>query len=451
MVISASAVQADFGRKELKNLQDQSVDANQVITVILGGGQGKRLFPLTQSCCKPAICFGGRYRLIDVPLSNAINSGFHKIFIVTQFLSSSLHRYISQTYNIDAFSPGFIDVLSAEQKPDDPSGWYQGTADAIRKNLENFRDTSAEYFLILSGDQLYNFDFRSMLRYAIRTDADVVVAALPIGKQEVKRMGVLQLDSQGKIRTFHEKPQDESLIKELETPRKFLEEFDLNRSSSSTHVGSMGIYVFKRKVMYELLENLEGMDFGKDILPVCVEAGIANAYLYDGYWEDIGTIEAFYNANMILAQSKAPFNCYDEGHPIYTARYNLPGPKVSHCYLNDSIICEGSIIEAEEIKNSIIGPRTVIGKDTMIYNSYIMGNDFYELPYKEDKKMQGDLQIGERCLIKRAILDKNVSIGNGVKLINHKNLQSYDGEGIYIRDGIIVVARGTSVPDHFTL
>ena len=424
--------------------EDDSIDFKRVASVVLGGGQGTRLFPLTKSRCKPAICFGGRYRLIDVPVSNAINSGCNKIFIITQFLSTSLNRYISQTYNMDSFSSGFIDVLAVEEKPNQ-EGWFRGTADAVRKNLEHFIETPADYFLILSGDQLYNMDFNKILKTAKSTDADVVVATLPIKSSDAHRMGIMQVNEKQFVTEFYEKPKDLSHIKVLKNP------YTLAHPGEDYYLGSMGIYIFKREALFEILNTYEGDDFGKDIIPALVKEGRVAAYMHQGYWEDIGTIESFYQANMDLAKSKAPFNCYDELHPIYTTRYNLPGPKISDTVIHDSIICEGSIIQAKEISNSIVGPRSDIKRGTVIRDSYIMGNDFYEAPMKDTSIVPNHLNIGENCFIQRAILDKNICLGDNVQLINKNNYLEYDGDGVYIRDGIIIVTRGAYLPNNFVL
>jgi glucose-1-phosphate adenylyltransferase len=427
------------------------VNMERVATLILGGGQGTRLFPLTNSRCKPAICFGGRYRLIDVPLSNAINSGCHRIFILTQFLSTSLHRYISKTYNLDNFSNGFIDVLSAEQKPDEEHSWFLGTADAVRKNLNNFLETPADYFLILSGDQLYRMDFRDFVTKAVNLQADVVVASLPVAKEDAKRMGVMQLGEDDKILAFHEKPKEESLLKQFAIPAKRGNVYGKGVEGGERYLGSMGIYLFSREALYKVLKSSKGHDFGKDIIPDFVSKGGAYAYIYDGYWEDIGTIESFYQANMGLAKNEAPFDFYNEDSPIYTTRYNLPGPKIQEAKIKSSIICEGSLIDADEVTNSILGPRTVIKKGSVIRDSYLMGSDFYRSPTPHFGKLPEELSVGKNVTISRCILDKNVRIGDNVSLTNKGKLKEYDGEGVYIRDGIIVVSRGANIPDGYSL
>lgn len=423
---------------------------DRVAAIILGGGQGNRLFPLTISRCKPAICFGGRYRLIDVPVSNAIHSGCQKIFIITQFLSTSLHRYISQTYNLGSLTSGFIDVLSSEERHSQQV-WFQGTADAVRQNLMHFLEIPVDYFLILSGDQLYRMDFSKMLQFALENDSDAVVAALPVPEKDASRMGILQVDERFFITDFREKPKEKKDLLELFTPYLQLKSLGMSPSTDRNYLASMGIYLFKREVLFDLLQTDPRHDFGAELIPSMVEKGNISAYLHDGYWEDVGTIASFYEANISLTRQDAPFCCYNELHPIYTSRYSVPGPKIFKATISDSIICEGAIIEDSDIRSSIIGPRALIQKGTKIDNSYIMGNDFYKPPVSDSKKLPQELTIGKGCLISGTILDKNVSLGNNVKLTNEKQLKVYDGEGIYIRDGIIVVTRGTFLPDNFSL
>lgn len=427
-----------------------SVDVNRVACVILSGGQGTRLFPLTETRCKPAISFGGRYRLIDVPISSSINSSCRKIFIVTQFLSSSLHRHILQTYHLDTFSHGFIDILTAEQKPT-TKGWFQGTADAVRQNLEYFRDTPVDYFLILSGDQLYNINFQKIFEFARQTDADLVITSLPIDEKNAKRMGILQIDAEQRIVNFVEKPQEKSVLDTLKTAPATLEKIGLEPNSHKSYLASMGIYLFKREALFKLLQEDPREDFGKHLIPTKVQQGNVFAYVYDGYWEDIGTIESFYQANMDLTLQNPPFDCYNESNPIYTITSNLPGPKISQGQINNSIICEGSIVDAEEITHSILGPRTVAKKGSIIKDSYVMGNDFYMPPIRNAESSSDKLYIDENCIIRNAIIDKNVYIGKGVQLVNKNKLSHYDGDHIFIRDGITIVMRGASIPDGFIL
>lgn len=428
-----------------------TVNMNRVACIILGGGQGTRLYPLTAKRCKPAICFGGGYCLIDVPISNALNSKCHKIFIATQFLSSYLHKHIFHTYRLDSFSGGFIEILAAEQRPSQV-GWFQGTADAVRQNLEYFVDTSADYFLILSGDQLYNFNFKEMVHFALLKDADLVVASLPVCKNDAKRMGILKINDNHQITDFIEKPQKENELAFMCSPEASFNKLGHSYDSERPYLGSMGIYLFKRATLFKLLMEDLRDDFGKHLIPNQVQRGGTFSYIFDGYWEDIGTIDSFYKANMALTNPKPAFNCYDEKNPIYTRRHDLAPPKITDAHVSHSIICEGSFVEASQITNSIIGPRTTVRKGTVIKESYVMGNDFYTTPWKDSSNtLAQELTIGNNCVIQKSILDKNVQLGHGVQLVNKQNLTHYDGDHVFIRDGVIVVTRGASLPDGFVL
>lgn len=424
------------------------LDMSRVAAIILGGGKGTRLFPLTQSRCKPAICFGGRYKLIDVPISNSLNSGCNKIYVITQFLSSSLHTHIFQTYRHDNFSSGFLEILSAEQR-ESQSKWFEGTADAVRQNMHHFINTPVDYFLILSGDQLYKMDFRLMFDFARQTDADLVIAALPISKQDAKRMGVLKIDRNHFITDFYEKPQDEAILEKMHSDLSF-DTHATPYTHQYPYLGSMGIYLFKRETLCELLNLDNREDFGKHLIPTKVKLGNAAAYIHNSYWEDIGTVESFYNANLTLTHNTPLFNCYEEDWPIFSSRYNLPSPKIHNTRVIDSIICEGSIVEAEEIANTILGPRSIVQKGSIIRNSYNLGNDFYKPPIQTGC-FPNELHIGKNCVIEKTILDKHVHIGNNVQLVNKNKLNHYDGQNVYIRDGIIVVPRGATLCDGFIL
>lgn len=398
-----------------------------VAAVILAGGNGTRLFPLTQACCKPALSFGGSFKLIDIPVSNALNSGCNKIFILSQYLSASLHQHILRTYRIDPFQQGFIELLSPEQRPKQHV-WYQGTADAVRQNLGYLLDTSIDYFLILSGDQLYTMDFNKMLSFAQSCDADFVVSALPVEKARTQRMGILQVNEQGFITDFLEKPTPSDIEPYL---------FD---QAKNLYLGSMGIYLIKRSALLKMLQEDVREDFGKHLIPTQVKKGSVAAYIHQGYWEDIGTIEAFYQANIDLTARNPAFDCFNEKHPIYRASSLLPGPKIFDTQIRQALLSEGSQIEAKSIYRSIIGPKSQIGKGTVIECSYLMGNDSYT-----------SFAIGSNCIIRNAILDKNVRIGNNVILTNQNKLKHYDGPGVFIRDGILVVSRNTTLADGFTL
>lgn len=430
-----------------------SGETSNIAGIILAGGQGSRLFPLTQSRCKPALLFGGRYRLIDIPVSNSLNAGISKIFVLTQFLARSLHRHIFRTYHQDSLFPASIEVLSAEQRPG-RSDWFQGTADAVRQNVEYLLETQAEYFLILSGDQLYRLDYEKLLRCTEQKDVDVWVATLAISEKEAPRMGIMKIDENNHIVDFCEKPSTQALLDRMKTPQYALKKMGLESSEGKEFLGSMGIYLFRRSALFELLAEDSRDDFGKHLIPSQVKKGRIGAFVHEGYWEDIGTIESFYTANLALNQEHPPFTCHDEHSPIFTTSHHLPGPRFFNTTIKSSTICEGSIIDADEVSNSILGQRTVVKKGTVIKDSYIMGNDFYSRP--EDPcetfvatKLPIIPTIEEGCLIKKAIIDKNVSIGKRVQLVNKNNLTSYDSDILYVRDGIIVVPGGATIPDDF--
>lgn len=412
---------------------------DRVASIILGGGEGLRLFPLTLARCKPAIPIGGCYRLIDFSISNSLNSGYQQIFVLTQFLSSSLHQHIFKTYQFDSFSGGYIELLPAEQKPQKKT-WFQGTADAVRQSIDFFTEAPVDYFLILSGDQLYQMDFRRLLYFAKQTDADLVVASLPITEKDASRMGVLKVNDEQRVTDFTEKPQTSAELSPFYFPN----------ASGKNYLASMGIYLFKRQALFDLLMADPREDFGKHLIPSQVELGGVYAYQHEGYWEDVGTIGSFYEANIGLTENNPKFNCYDEKFPIFSSQSHLPGAKIKHALLNQSILCEGSLVEGCEVDRSILGPRSVVKNGTIIRESYIMGNEFYTPPVQV-KGRPSSVGIGEDCVIQRAIIDKYVKIGRGVQLINKNQLTTYDGEHVFIRDGIIIVPRGASLPDGFSL
>lgn len=436
-------------KKEPSNFQEP-INMKTVASVILSGGEGTRLYPLTLTRSKPAISFGGKYRLIDVPISNSIHAECNKIFVITQFLSSSLHHHIFQTYLQNTKSAGLIEILTAEQKPSQKT-WFQGTADAVRQNLDYLLEHPFEYFLILSGDQLYNMDFEKMVRFAKKTDADVVIAALPVTAQEAPRLGILKIDANDFIIDFQEKPQDRTVLNNLKSPAEVLERAGVHCASKRCYLGSMGIYLFKRKSLIDLLAQDPREDFGKHLIPTKLQTGNVAAFLFDDYWEDVGSIETFYQANMALTDVKPAFNLRNEERPIYGYKYDLPPAKIMSTQLNQAILCDGAFIEADEISHSILGPRTIIEKGSIIRDSYIMGNDYYHSEVEDNNRLPNRPHIGENCIIKRTIIDKNVSIGKGVQLINKQKLTHFNGENIFIRDGIIVVPRGVTLPDGFIL
>ncbi len=424
---------------------------NTCTAIVLAGGQGKRLFPLTINHCKPAVPFGGRYRLIDIPISNAINSNIRKIFVIAQYLTAELQHHLHQTYHFDAFNPGSLDMLTPEEKPEGEKLWFEGTADAIRQCLNTILKDPAEYFLILSGDQLYNIDFTKMLQCAIENDADLTIAAFPIKEEEAKRMGLLKINGGCFLTDFIEKPQDKKTLEAFALKESFFKKWQLKQKDDCKYLGSMGIYIFKREALVRLLKEDPREDFGKHLIPTEIKKGKAVAYLYRGYWEDIGTIHSFYEANLALTTREYGIDLYNEKNPIFSGNSHLPGPKIFSTQIENSLLSEGSIIQAKTVTNSIIGVRCQIGFNSIITNSIIMGTHFYVPPTKLESGLPERFGIGENCLIKNAIIDEHVLIGNNVKLTNKNNLTLYDGEGIFIRDGILVVCYGTTIPDNFEL
>lgn len=421
---------------------------SKVASVILGGGQGTRLFPLTRTRCKPAISFGGRYRLIDVPVSSSINSHIHKIFVVTQFLSTSLHRHLMQAYQFDAFSSGFLELLSAEEKPEGKI-WFQGTADAVRQNHTYLEETPVDYFLILSGDQLYNMNFEEIVQFGIEKNADLVIATLPVAEAEAKRMGVMKIDNDSKIVDFIEKPQDNDILQKYKVSPEFFTERNISLKHDQAFLGSMGIYLFKKEVLLNLLKEDTRNDFGKHLIPHQIQKGGVYAYLYNGYWEDIGTIGAFHKANIALTRSKTDLECYNESNLIYTHQKHLPAPKIINGKISDAIICEGSIVDACSIESSILGVRSIVNSGSIIKNSLIMGNDFYIPPTYGNTQDNSKMGIGKNCIIENTIIDENVCIGDNVQLTNANGLTHFNGDNIFVRDGIIVVTRGAKLDNNF--
>lgn len=414
----------------------------EVATVILAGGQGTRLHPLTIHHSKPAVAYGGRYRLIDIPISNSINSDYRQIFVIAQYLSAELQHHIQQTYRFDAYNPGSVDVLTPQVNEKGEKEWFAGTADAVRKNLPTLLKSSADYFLILSGDQLYNMNFQDMLAFAQSKKADLTIAALPVQEKEACRMGLLKIDAQAMVLDFIEKPKKEEL-KSFQLPASSFTE------GKPSYLGSMGIYVFTRAALVSLLKADQRDDFGYHLIHTAVKKGKTAAYVYHGYWEDIGTVASYYDANLMLTHSTDGLNTYDEHNPIYTRPTFLPGPKIKKTKVTQSIICEGCIIEAEEITHSVIGLRTRIGQGTIIRDTVILGNHFYMPPLLENKPVDQSYGIGEHCLIEKAIIDEHVQIGNHVKLTNKGKHTHYDGDGLFVRDGILLIPAGAKLPDHF--
>jgi glucose-1-phosphate adenylyltransferase len=405
----------------------------RVAAVVLAGGEGTRLFPLTAHRCKPAVSFGGKYRLIDIPLSNALNSDIRQIYVISQHFASNLNHYIQDAYRVDQFQSGGIHLLFPEEDPQRLS-WFKGTADAVRQNLEEILDSNADYFLILSGDHLYNINFTEMMAFAEQTQADMVVASLPVNRADATRMGLLKINERSEITAFCEKPQDPVILQEY--------------AQGDSYLASMGIYIFKRDVMIALLKE-KGNDFGKDLIPLQLQKGGTYCYQYPGYWVDIGTIPAFFEANMALLEQDHCLQTYDETNPIYTRMENIPNPLIKNASIRQSTIGQGAILEGDNtIINSVIGPRIHVKKGTQITNSVLMGHHFQST---SSHRLPLEFSIGENCVIEKAIIDEHANIGKNVTLTNLKGLETYDGDGIYIRGGIIIVSSGSRIPDNFIL
>ena len=422
----------------------------KVVAIILGGGKGTRLFPLTADRAKPAVPFAGKYRLVDIPISNCINSGYNKIYLLTQFNSASLHNHIASTYVFDAFHSGFVQILSAEQTYSSES-WYQGTADAVRKNLKHFHDQEADYYLILSGDQLYRMDFSKMLQRHIDSGAELTVAAKTISRKEATGLGIMKTNAKGMITNFLEKPAPELDITDYKVnPKYLMNSLGEEVNASNEYLASMGIYIFTAKTMEEALDN-DKTDFGKEIIPDLVKKKPIASYLFNGFWEDIGTIKAFYDTNLDLATINPKFNFYDEKMPIYTHRRQLPATKVNFSNITSSLTSEGSIITNAYIVNSIIGVRTIIESGASLDGVYCMGATYYETEkQKKANAEQGipNIGIGKGSIIKKAIIDMNARIGENCR-IGIDNIPRKEGDyGDYsIHDGIIVINKGVTIPN----
>lgn len=433
--------------KKLIHSEQKDQFLKRTATIVLAGGKGTRLYPLTLHRCKPAVCFGGRYRLIDIPLSNSLNSRINQIFVISQYFASELHQHILSTYQLDMFRSGKLELLTPQETTKGKE-WFKGTADAVRQSLDYILRCNAEWFLILSGDQLYNMDLYEMLTFAKEKDADLVIASIPVKKTEAKRMGLLQINANRTVTSFHEKPQEEELLTQYELSKAFLRE-NGRESADPNYLASMGIYVFKRDALIRILK-MEGDDFGKDLIPQFIEKAKCNSYIYRGYWEDIGTVASFYKANLILAKGEG-LNGYCEENQIYSKPQHIPNALINGTRLKESLIGQGGIIEADEITNSIVGVRALIQKGTVIRDSIILGNRTYHPFLNQEMPAHQYYSIGKNCRIEKAIIDEDTKIGNNVQLINKDNLQTYDGEGVFIRDGIIVVTSGTEIPDGFIL
>jgi glucose-1-phosphate adenylyltransferase len=417
---------------------------NDVLTIILGGGRGARLFPLTQLRSKPAVPIGGKYRLIDIPISSCLHSEIRRIFVLTQFNSASLNRHVGLTYRMDVFSNGFVEILAAEQTPEN-SSWFQGTADAVRQARRQFERHDANYYLILAGDHLYRMDYAELIDAHIDRDADITIAAQPVDADDATQMGIFRFDRAGRIVAFEEKPNRERLAEiGASVPQGAV---FTGHSADKPFVASMGMYVFSRQVLMEVLEE-PGVDFGREIIPAALSRYKVNAYFHRGYWADVGTVRSYYDANIALTRSEPPFQFYDSRRPIYSHPRFLPGSRLEDCTVREGLISDGCAIGRSTIEQSVVGVRSVIREGCTITRSLLLGADYYE---SEDMApARGALPpvgIGRNTVLDRAIIDKNARVGDEVRLVNERNVQDADGEGYYIRDGLIIVPKEGVVPD----
>lgn len=418
---------------------------DNTLAIILGGGQGTRLSPLTEQRSKPAVPIAGKYRLVDIPISNCLNSDINRIFVLTQFNSASLNQHIKNTYQFGHFSHAFVDILAAEQTPDNKS-WFQGTADAVRQCMHHFLNFQFDYALILSGDQLYQMDFQEMIAAHARSKADITLATLPVMEKEAPEFGILKSDKKNWITEFIEKPSTDLL------PQWTSEVSEEMKSEGRTYLASMGIYIFNRDLLVKLMKE-DTKDFGKEIIPQSINKYKVLSYQYEGYWTDIGNIESFYEANLGLTDNIPHFNLFDNTKMIFTRARLLPPTKISGTTLENAMIADGCIINASHITHSVIGIRSRIGKGTTILNSYVMGSDFYqplnEIDYdNNDGKVMG---IGERCYLDRCIVDKNCRIGNDVNIKGGDHLSDTDHPLYTIKDGVVVIKKGSVLPNGFSI
>lgn len=424
----------------------QTVNTSNVLSVIMGGGQGTRLFPLTKDRAKPAVPLAGKYRLVDIPISNCINSGIRRIYILTQFNSTSLHGHISRTYKFDQFSSGFVEILAAQQTFTN-SSWYEGTADAVRKNLVHFLNHEFEYLLILSGDQLYRMDFREVIAQHLESGADITVPTIPVKREETSALGIMQVDDSGRITRFLEKPQDPALLESFRIPAAGLAKMGAPADRES-YLASMGIYVFNREVICKLLEN-PLPDFGKHIIPNAIQSHHVHSHIFQGYWEDVGTIRSYFEANLDLVSELPRFNFFDMSAPIFSRPRYLPGSKINGAQIAHAVISDGCIINRATIRQTIVGLRTFVGTGTELNRTIVLGSDYYEsLESVEQNERAGRprIGIGEHSKISNAIIDKNARIGNHVVISPAGKPENLDAENYFIRDGIVIIPKDAVIP-----
>ncbi len=420
-----------------------------LVTLVLGGGRGTRLYPLTKYRSKPAVPLAGKYRLIDIPLSNCIHSGLNRIYVLTQFNSVSLHRHIRSTYNFDPFDRGFVEILAAQQTLAS-TDWYQGTADAVRQNLRYLQQPGIEYVLILSGDQLYRMDFRQMIATHRESKADVTIAAVPVAREAASGLGIMRLDDSGRVDGFLEKPKTDKELSHVRTDPAWIDARGIE-SRGRDCLASMGIYLFNRDALVDVLDKTPYQDFGREIFPASIRARHVQVHLSDGYWEDIGTIRSFFEANLEMTATEPPFSLISDDGPIYSRARFLPPSRLDGATVRGSLMADGCLIDrGVTIENSVIGLRCVIGRDVVIRNSVLMGNDFYESP--DDRNGHSPIGIGAGSHIEDAIIDKNCRIGLGARIVNRQGVDATEetAHGM-IQDGIVVVPKGATIPDDWSL
>ncbi|HEU0274560.1 MAG TPA: glucose-1-phosphate adenylyltransferase [Candidatus Udaeobacter sp.] len=413
----------------------------RTLAIVMGGGAGTRLFPLTKDRAKPAVPLGGKYRIVDIPISNCLNSGLRSIYVLTQFNSMSLHRHIQASYKFDNFSRSFVDILAAQQTPAG-SQWYQGTADAVRQNMRYFLESPFDYYMVLSGDQLYRMDFRAVLHQHIRLGADITLATKPVARHQVPEFGIIRSGVNRRITRFVEKPTDEAVLQEMKMSSELLGAIGSNQDAELFQA-SMGIYVFNRDVLIQSLQN-DLVDFGKHIIPVSIKDRHVSAFIFQGYWEDIGTIRAFYEANLDLTDVVPEYSFFDPESPIYTHPRFLPGSKINGATLRQAIISDGCIISDAHLERCVVGIRSVIQSGATIRNSIVMGADYFELERIDPS--QPPIGIGRNCVIDRAIIDKNARIADGVVITPEGKPQNLDADNYFIRDGIVVIPKNAVIP-----
>lgn len=422
---------------------------SKIISVIMGGGRGARLYPLTKMRCKPAVPLAGKYRLVDIPISNCLNAGLNQIYVLTQFNTASLHRHIQESYNFDPFGGGFVDILSAEQT-EAGENWYQGTADAVRQNLHHYKANDDDLFLILSGDQLYNIDYRHIIDQHQKTGADVTIAAKAIPNSHVEGLGLMRVEDNFEIKEFVEKPNDTHVINKLSISKRLMDKIS-NPTEDKYCLASMGIYVFGKKLLYDALNQIKAADFGREVIPKLLGNVGLYSYIFDGYWEDIGTVRAFFEANLRLTEPRPPFNFFDQNHVIYTHPRYLPASKINGGSIKNAIIADGCIISGASLKNSVIGVRSVIGEGSHLKNVVMMGQDYFEESDEKDYRLDIKLPkigIGKNCHITNAIIDKNARIGDNVCISSKNKSKHFKNGDVMMREGIIIVTKNAIVPQN---